>query len=167
MEAMAMRAGITKPILYRHFTDRAGLCAAIVSRFVEELETEIVDALATTEDDHERLDHVVDVYLRFMERDLNVYRFLVQHAAPEMSAAQRAIDDFVHSLGRLIGGVLRDRLAATGQNTAGAEAWGHGVVGMANAIGDWWLDHQELSRDEVRAYAVSLAWRGLSHMADS
>jgi AcrR family transcriptional regulator len=36
MDAMAAEAGITKPILYRHFGDRDGLIAAVANPFAPE-----------------------------------------------------------------------------------------------------------------------------------
>src|SRR5437870_2004883 len=39
MDALAAEAGITKPILYRHFGDRAGLVKAIAERFADSLMT--------------------------------------------------------------------------------------------------------------------------------
>ena len=169
MEAMAARAGTTKPILYRHFTDRGGLYAALVDRFTSELAVDLEQALRRDPENADSgsnepfvmIDRAIDVYLRFIERDLNMYRFLVQRAAREFSGAHYAIDDFVRTIARLISENVKATLADAGRDTRGADAWGHGIVGMVNAIGDWWLDHQELTRDEVREYAVTLAWHGL------
>ena len=38
MADIAAEAGISKPVLYHHFGDKAGLAAAIADRFLAELE---------------------------------------------------------------------------------------------------------------------------------
>src|SRR5688572_6960411 len=45
MDQLAAAAGITKPILYRHFGDRAGLVAAIAKRFADSLLQDLQAAL--------------------------------------------------------------------------------------------------------------------------
>lgn len=162
MEAMAARAGITKPILYRHFGDRAGLCAAIVERFAGEIERDLVAAFESTDSDEERLRLGVDAYLRFIERDPQVYRFLTQRAGPEVAAAQRAIDDFVRRVGDLVAHVIRARLEELGARTEVVEPSAHGLVGTVYAVGNWWIDHPERTRADVRESVVTLLWRGLA-----
>ncbi len=164
MEAMAARAHVTKPILYRYFGGRAGLSQAIVEHFAAELEGELYSAFVSTNDDLKRLEVSVDAYFQFIERDRNVYRFLVQRAGPEASAAQRVIDNFVHTMGRSVAEVMRGPLERAGRSTIGVDVWGQGIVGLINATGDWWLDHPELTREEVQGQAVTLAWQGILNL---
>src|SRR5438128_575544 len=84
MASMAAEAGVTKPILYRHFGDKAGLYAALAARHTETLLEALTAALAETATPKERVRRTVDVYLAALEADPQVYSFLVQseEAAP-------------------------------------------------------------------------------------
>src|SRR5688500_11022354 len=75
MDAMAAAGGVTKPIIYRHFGDRAGLIHAVARRFADDLLSEIRGALGRQADPRTVLADTVDAYLRFVEREPNVYRF--------------------------------------------------------------------------------------------
>src|SRR5690348_8052225 len=46
MDAIAAEAGVTKPIVYRHFGDRDGLTQAVATQFAAELFAELRGALA-------------------------------------------------------------------------------------------------------------------------
>ena len=81
MDAMAAEAGITKPILYRHFTDRAGLVTAVADRFADALTTELDAALLSNQGPRDVLVQTIDAYLAFVERDPSLYRFVVQGVA--------------------------------------------------------------------------------------
>ena len=83
MESMAAAGGVTKPILYRHFGDRRGLVAAIGERFQRELGDAINAALETQgrPGDGSVLRATIDAYLSLVERETELYRFLVQQDA--------------------------------------------------------------------------------------
>src|SRR5512138_2646951 len=48
MDELAAEAGITKPILYSHFGDKAGLVAALSQRVADQLNAAILSALSSS-----------------------------------------------------------------------------------------------------------------------
>src|SRR3954471_23291167 len=76
MEEMAREAGITKPILYRHFGDKAGLCQAIAEQFAARLSEELDIARGLDPDPPRELRQAIEAYLAFAERDAAIHRFL-------------------------------------------------------------------------------------------
>ncbi|MGZ6792170.1 MAG: TetR family transcriptional regulator, partial [Mycobacteriales bacterium] len=78
MAAIAAEAGITKPILYRHFGDKGGLYAALAERHTDTLLDALVDALTAGGPPRARVLRTVDTYLAAIEAQPQVYRFLVQ-----------------------------------------------------------------------------------------
>lgn len=161
MDALAAAGGVTKPIIYRHFGDRAGLIHAVAHRFAEDLLTEIRSALGRQTDPRSVLADTVDAYLRFVEREPNVYRF-VQQQAP----ANEAVDltAFVRQIAADVAVVLGERLRQAGLDSGAAEPWAHALVGMVHLSGDWWLDHRTMSRERLVEYLLGLAWDGLSSL---
>ncbi|MDA8365817.1 MAG: TetR/AcrR family transcriptional regulator [Actinomycetota bacterium] len=160
MDQMAAAAGVTKPILYRHFGDRAGLVDAISAFSLSLLDAALDDVLRADVAPRELVTSAIDAYLRFVESEPEVYRFLVQRAVPETGSAA-TIDDFVGQISRRIAVVLGEGLRAGGSDSGPAEVWAYGMVGMVHVAGDWWLRRRSLPRARVCEYLTRLVCDGL------
>jgi AcrR family transcriptional regulator len=68
MDEIASEAGVTKPILYRHFGDKDGLYEALAQRYVDELMHEL-DRDSKAGDARDRLASRIDAYLSYVERN--------------------------------------------------------------------------------------------------
>jgi len=159
MEDIATAAGVTKPILYRHFRHRADLEDAIAERFTEDIARRLRRIMSRSGDPHVVLATAVDAYVRVVERDAEIYRFLVRGGRPSVSD-QGAIGHFMRRLGDEIGLVLGERLRELGLDSGPAEVWGHGIVGMVSASVDWWVDRRVLPRRRLVEFLADLLWRG-------
>src|SRR5207247_1832944 len=119
-------------ILYRHFRHRADLEDAIATRFTDAIGKQLRRVMRRTGDPRELLVSAIDAYVCLVERDTDVYRFLVHRGRPSVSA-EGAIEHFMRRLGDDIGLVLGERLRELGLDSGPAEVWGHGIVGMVGA----------------------------------
>ena len=162
MTAIAAEAGVTKPILYKHFGDKGGLYRALAERYVTELLEELRRALASEQDPPARIRTTIDAYLSFIERDREAYRFLMHRAVSERPEAQETVGDFIRQLGDELAVLMGDELRRFGLDSGGAEPWAHGMVGMVHLAGDRWLEHRTMSRERLVDYLTSLVWKGLS-----
>ncbi|QPP10142.1 TetR/AcrR family transcriptional regulator [Streptomyces bathyalis] len=170
MNAIAAEAGITKPILYRHFGDKEGLYRALAVRHTDALIGALRAALDAPAERRKRVEATLDTYLAAIETRPQVYRFLM-HPSEGASGGDRGFEAGQHSapllrrLGDELGKVIEERLdlGPGGQETA--RIWGHGVVGMAYAAGDWWLRERPCSRAELVRQLADLLWGRLA-MAD-
>ncbi len=158
MEAMAVEAGVTKPILYRHFGDRDGLVDALGERFFGALNDRLGGALGVDRDPRTLLHDGIDAYVSFIEADPALYRFLMQQGGHRSG---ETITSFAHQIGRRIAALLGDQLLALGLDTGAAEPWAYGIVGMVHLTGDWWVDRQTMSRERLVGYLTGLLWAGL------
>ncbi|MGI9052135.1 MAG: TetR family transcriptional regulator [Ilumatobacteraceae bacterium] len=161
MDAMATAGGVTKPILYRHFGDRQGLVSAIGERFEQQLDEAIRAALATfgRAEEGAVLRATIDAYLRLIEQETQLYRFLVQQDARSGNETTSA---FVAQVSERVAGVLAAGLRANGGDPAPAELWAVGIVGMVHAAGDWWAERRtSMSRADVVDGLAGLLWNGL------
>src|ERR671932_2249566 len=66
MEEIAAEAGITKPVLYRHFGDKDGLYDALAARYVAEL-ADALQPAAQARGGRARFAASVDAYLSYIE----------------------------------------------------------------------------------------------------
>ncbi len=160
MDQMAAAAGVTKPILYRHFGDRSGLADAISTFAFSLLSAAVDEALRADVTPRELVAAAIDAYLQFVESEPEVYRFLVGRASSDGASAV-TIDDFVGQISRRIAVVLGEGLRAGGADSGPAEAWAYGMVGMVHASGDWWMRHRSMPRSRLSGYLTSLVCDGL------
>jgi AcrR family transcriptional regulator len=160
MEQLAKAGGVTKPILYRHFGDRDGLIEAIAKRFSTDLLVSVTTPLSADSDARDLLRSTVDSYVGFIERDPNLYRFMVQHPPERIEGA--TMSSLVDLIARQVAQVAGERLRAAGRDSGAAVPWAYGIVGLVHQAGNWWVDDQTMSRDTLVNYLVSLLWDGLN-----
>ncbi|MEU4269697.1 TetR family transcriptional regulator [Streptomyces sp. NPDC026092] len=171
MNAIAAEAGITKPILYRHFGDKGGLYRALATRHTDALLAALRAALDAPADRRRRVESTLDTYLASIEALPQVYRFLM-HPAEETHQAEQGFDVGRHSapvlrrMGEELGQVIAERIDLGPVGDAQARIWGHGIVGMMHAAGDWWLGERPCSRAELVQALADLLWGRLAEAGD-
>jgi AcrR family transcriptional regulator len=183
MDAVASEAGITKPVLYRHFGDRGGLFSAVAARHAQRLVDELRSALAAEDHPRERIRTTMDTYLGFLERDPELHRFATRVVRAERATGPSAgpgpcdgpdgpagpaapertpMDDALGAVCEQVTAAVRRELAGAGLDPAPARTWGEGMVGMVQLVGTRWLDDGERpSREELVQRLTDLLWSGL------
>lgn len=155
MGSIAAEAGITKPILYRHFGDKSGLYAALAERHTDRLLEQLTQALRSEGTARQRVERTVDTYLASIEREPQVYRFLVQSV--EAAPVQGQVRTFVRRLAeQLAAGIALELGLPPGDLRA--TTWAVGIVGMVQAAGQWWLDTAPCPRAELTRQLTELLW---------
>jgi AcrR family transcriptional regulator len=158
---IAAAAGITKPVLYRHFTDRADLQRAVGQEAAAMLMARIAPALAADGEPRAVVRAIVDAFLGGIEDEPELWRFVVHHPVERTSGAE-IVDDARAEIARMLTAVLSERLRASGRATAGAAVWAQGLVGMVQSAGDWWLERRPMSRAALTDHLTAIIWGGLS-----
>ncbi|MEU9980710.1 TetR family transcriptional regulator [Streptomyces sp. NPDC050856] len=171
MNAIAAEAGITKPILYRHFGDKGGLYRALAKRHTDALLAALRAALDAPAERRRRVEATLDTYLAAIEARPQVYRFLMHPAdgaPPSDAPAEQGFDVGRHSapllrrMGEDLAEVIAERIDLGPGSDAVARMWGHGIVGMMHAAGDWWLGERPCSREELVRALADLLWGRLA-----
>ncbi|MEY2398960.1 MAG: hypothetical protein QOJ00_2134 [Actinomycetota bacterium] len=165
MDVLAAEAGITKPILYRHFGDRAGLVDAIAERFADALQADLVAALGQKAV-HNRtlLVNTIEAFVGYIEKDPALYRFLISEGGTETSAVSLTgiLEQISNNVALVIGQQMRD----AGRDSGGAEVIARGVVAFVYAAGDWWVDRRTMPRDQLVTYMADFLWSGFDGQAN-
>lgn len=164
MAEIASEAGITKPVLYKHFRDKGGLYQAIAEYYVRTLMDRLRTALREGDDPHRRITATIEAYLSFVESEPEAYRFLMHRAISERPEAQETLAQFIRQVAKEVAVILREELHRFGINPGAAEAWAHGIVGMVQLAGDWWLEDRTMSREHLVAHLDTLLWMGFSRL---
>ena len=162
MNLIAAEAGITKPILYRHFGDKGGLYRSLAARHIDDLLNRLRTALATRGGLAARTRATIDAYLASIEEEPQVYRFLLERAAVEEPGVRGEVVGFVRRFGDELAAGLRAEPALAEIDEQRALIWAHGIAGMVQAAGDWWLDHPEVPRVQLVEQLTSLLFGGFA-----
>ena len=157
MEVIAAEAGITKPVLYRHFGDKDGLYEALAERYVRELKLSLEPASERT-DARVRLAATIDAYLEYVEREPERYRFLL--GAAERSRTAGLMADFRRDRVEQCATRATANLSRAGIESAVGELWAHAVAGLVREAGIWWLETRALPRHQVVEYLTAVLWEG-------
>lgn len=163
MASIAAEAGITKPILYRHFGDKSGLYAALAGQHTDRLLDALVEALTGGGVPRVRVLRTIDAYLAVIGAEPQVYRFLVQ--SEEAAHVHGQVRGFVRRLQELLAvGITHElRLAA---DDLRAPVWAAAIVGLVQAAGERWLEEQDTDRSVLSELLTELIWGAYGQLAD-
>jgi AcrR family transcriptional regulator len=161
MDEIASEAGITKPVLYRHFGDKDGLYEALTQRYVDEL-TAVLRPAAETREPRARLAATIDAYLSYVEREPERYRFLL--TASGQSRTSPLVAEFRR---RQVADCLFtavDSLRRAGLDPGFADPWAHCVSGMIRSAGISWLETRSMPRGRLVEYLTTILWDGFASL---
>lgn len=159
MDEIAAEAGITKPVLYRHFGDKDGLHEALTDRYIGELK-QVLRPASETDDPRSRLAATIDAYLSYVEREPDRYRFLL--AAAEQPRTAVLVADFRREYVGECAFTSATKLDRAGLDPGFAEPWAQCVSGMIRAAGASWLEHRALPRARLVDYLTTVLWEGFA-----
>ena len=170
MDEIAAEAGTSKTVLYRHFGDRAGLYRAVVASVDRLIGRDLEQAIASTTPSDELLHDparvvlaAVDAYLALVERDPEVYRFVVAHPLLDKPIGDDPVTGLTARIGDELADLLARGLTASGRSAASAGVLAYGVVGLVRAAADHWLTAPDaLPRSELAAQLTALVAGGLT-----
>src|SRR5690348_18488595 len=162
MDEIAERAGVSKPVLYQHFSSKLELYLAVLQRHVENLVSGVRQALRTTTDNRQRVRAAVHAFFDFIEHDGQGYRLIFENdyvTEPQVSVqvkvATEACTDAVFDLISHDSGLEphRARMIAVGL-----------VSTSVDCARDWLNSDRPISKDDAVEGTVQFIWGGLSHV---
>ncbi|MBW4719319.1 TetR/AcrR family transcriptional regulator [Saccharothrix obliqua] len=167
MDEIAAAAGVSKPVLYRHFADKSDLYLAVGRRGTELLMDQVVPAITGGGPIRARIRGIVDAYLGVIEQNPNLYRFVVRKSFTDRPVEQDVVHEDKQLIAAALARLLGDHLRAYGMDSGGAEPWAHALVGMVQNAGDWWLDRQSMTRASLSDYLTTIIWHAVDGLLRS
>ncbi len=163
MEAIATRAGVTKPAVYRVFGSKRGLYQAVADWFIGSILADIDVLIAQHLGLEAFIAGTVDHVLTRIEQDVAIYQFLMRRARMELSSGGvHEQKDFLHQLGDAVTDRLATRLSDVGHDPGPAPVISHGVIGMINGVADWWITEPGVARVEIVGIITAVLWQGFA-----
>jgi AcrR family transcriptional regulator len=154
VEQIVAAAGVSKPMLYRHFDSKRELCARLLERRRDELAAAPLDVFLDAGDPSERLSEMIDAWFAHVEAHPHSTRLLCQDITgdpqlvalqSELRGRQRAAD---MALLREFGATLPD---------TELEPLGETIRASLTALALWWLDRPGTPRAVVAGAMVRLS----------
>ncbi len=146
---IAKEAGVTKPIIYRHFGDLQDLYRALAVRHQDRLTHYLLTAReqCLDLDRPTRIRAVISAFFAAIEREPNLFQFLVKSPPGDLAdqdgGAPMLTQRFAHDIGSFL---------SPDSGQVGSARWrtlGYAVAGTLITTGRWWLEERTVSREDV------------------
>ncbi len=161
MDEIAIRAGVSKPVLYQHFPSKLDLYIAVLHSHVEALVKGVRGALSSSTDNHARVTAAVRAFFDFVDLDSQGYRLIFESDVMEPAVQERvegAVEACVDAVYDL---VAHD----SGLDPHRARILAVGLVGASQVSARYWLyADRAITKDAAVETTVQLLWGGLKHV---
>ncbi len=158
LDQIAETAGVSKPVLYRYFTDKDDLLAAVARWESDRILAVLTEVIAADLSPRERVERGTAAYLAEVEAHRNVFLLAVRHHG---GAIGGSVADGKAAIAAILARLLGDELRKAGFDAGGAEPWAHAMVGLGVSTAEWWLERQTMSRAAVADYLSAFVWHAV------
>ncbi|MFL6044046.1 MAG: TetR/AcrR family transcriptional regulator [Propionibacteriaceae bacterium] len=161
MDEIADAAGVSKPVLYQHFPSKLDLYLALLDQSCDRLVEIVEEALASTDDNAERVIATVAAFYEFVSSDSNEFRFVFESDLTGDGAVQQRLarvnDEISDAIAEVIAG-------DTSLPRKQAKLLAVSLVGIAQVSARYWISGgpSMITVEEAKHLVSSLAWRGIS-----
>ncbi len=164
MNDVAEAAGVTKPVLYQHFSSKRELFVELLADIGDELRDTIAKATADAPGPRQQIEHGFRAYFRYVDENTASFRVLFGSGArrdPEFATFARNVE-------ASIADAIAELIVVEGEPVAQRRTLAHSIVGMTEAASRYWLAHdREPDVDALAAQLSQLAWSGLRGVRSS
>lgn len=158
MNDVAEAAGVTKPVLYQHFSSKRDLFLELLTDIGEQLRARIAKATADAPGPRQQIEAGFRAYFDFMEANTDAYRVLFGAGVrrdPEFASLTRAVEESIAD-------AIAELIVVDGRPAEDRSLIAHTIVGMTEAASRYWIDHDRDPPLEQLSEAVArLAWSGM------
>lgn len=159
VEDVAAAAGVTKPIVYRHFGAKKQLHLALLALHRDALLATLADAMQQPQPLAARVELAADAWLRYVEE--NPYAGVMLFRDTTGDSDIRAFHDQMQATAR---GAVAALIAAEPDSQVPQhllEPLAELVRGALTSLAIWWTRNDALPRRKIVAVAVNGIWAGL------
>jgi AcrR family transcriptional regulator len=157
MEEIADAAGVSKPVLYRHFPSKRKLYLALIRTAVEHMQAEVRSALAGTTDNQQRVEGAILAYFEFIED--RRFRLLFGNTELTDAEVRAAVQDASAEISAEVGELIAED---AGLDRQSADFLASALRGLAMDGARWWVDHPGVDKHDAVKLLARVVWRGLA-----
>ena len=163
VEEIAATAKVSKPIVYEHFGGKEGLYAVVVDREMRALTDTLVNALSDQQA-HPRqiVERAALALLTYVEENAKGFRVLTRDS-PKTDPAG-SFSSLLGDISIRVEDLLTESFKRQHLPAKGVPYYAQMLIGMTVYTCQYWADQRKLSKEQLAAHIVNLAWYGLSRM---
>jgi AcrR family transcriptional regulator len=170
IDDIAREGGVSKALIYEHFSSKQQLYAELLEQHAGELFERLAVAMDEAGDTGAaRLATGLDAFYRFVEERRVAWRMLFREANdPEMVAVlERIVAQVTGVVAALIAQDPGSRSSDVDEaaRKQGIEMIAQMLVGSVQSLSNWWADHQEVPRERILEMTMDYAWLGLERLS--
>jgi AcrR family transcriptional regulator len=167
LDSVAERAGVSKALLYEHFSSKRELYVAMLEMHVHELVERISGAVGGAEPGEPRMRAGLEAFFGFVEERRGAWRIMFRNSDdPDVSIRLDRLRDEVAAA---IVQLMSEEAAAKGLDFPKmpqmVEMIAQQLVGAMQSLADWWDLHRDVPRDDVLQVAMDFAWMGQERLS--
>ena len=134
MEEIAEAAGVTKPVLYQHFSSKRGLFRELLDTVGQELLGEVTRRAAAEDHPYHQVLAGFRAYFRFVATRTNAFRLLFGSGARSNEEFADSVRSLEESMARTIAGFIVADI-----DDSHRELLGYAIVGLAEVAARRWV----------------------------
>lgn len=158
MDEISARAGISKPVLYSHFSNKLDLYLAVLQQYLDRMVDGIESAVTTDATPKTRVGRAVSAYFDFVDEDRGGHVLVFESPVP----GEPSVEWRVRSALRACADLLATELQAVGVAAPAAAMYGWSLVGASHSAARHWLDAgRPIPKHDAVAVTLDLCWNGL------
>ncbi len=159
MDEIAENAGVSKPVLYQHFPSKLDLYLALLDEGAERLVDTVREALASTNDNKQRVHATIAAYYEFVANNGGVFRLVFESDLTSQPEVREKVDSANRRCADLVTKVIAED---AGLSPHESHLLAVGLTGLAQVSARSWLDGDAgVDRDTAVRLLSGLAWRGI------
>ncbi len=172
LEGVADRAGISKALIYEHFSSKRDLHDALLGRYMHKMLEGTISAIARAAPPEERLEAAADAFLRFVEENREPWRLIIRSPLdsgdnePGGSSVGRQQNEIGHAVAALLqADVTPEMQQEPDEGRFEIEMFAQQLTGAWRGVAIWWDDHRDVPRERLLTTMMDLAWLGLERLS--
>lgn len=158
MNDVAEAAGVTKPVLYQHFSSKHDLYLAVLGEVGERLRTTVATGVASARTPREQVEEGFSAWFRWVAEERVGFAVL-------FAGESRRDPDFTREIARVeraMAETISRLIVVDGLSGDQRLLLGFGIVGLAETTSRHWLAHDvDLGPEELAEQVAGMAWAGL------
>ena len=169
IDDIARAAGVSKALIYEHFSSKQELYTRLLEQHAGELFERLAGVVVGADTGSARLEAGLDAFFGFVEERTEAWQMLFRDATdPEVAAVlERVVAQVTAVVAALIAEDpgSRTRLEDAEQRRTAIDMLAQMLVGAVQSLANWWADHREVPRKRLLEIAMDFAWVGLDRLS--
>lgn len=169
LEEVAQEAGVSKALIYEHFSSKRALYQALLSSAADELMLRVKDSVVTGTTREQRLLLGVEAFVEFVSARPAACRMLFHDAAdPDVA---RELDRLRDEAAAVIALLMTDDIPAVRADDPispkmTVSMLSHQLIGALQSLANWWQENPEATAEQVTRIAMEFTWLGLERISN-